>query len=92
MVAYFLSAMEDKEKYNATLQAFFTINTMSIFLIHVFQGHVSVSMVPLMAAALAGTAVGTAGGMAVFRRLTMAGVRKAVHTFMVCAGIYLILT
>ena len=44
MVAYFLSVTDDKEKYNATLQMFFTINTISIFLIHVFQGHVSGSM------------------------------------------------
>lgn len=42
MVAYFLSVTDDKEKYNATLQMFFTINTISIFLIHVFQGHVSI--------------------------------------------------
>ena len=59
MVAYFLSVTDDKEKYNATLQMFFTINTISIFLIHVFQGHVSGSMLPLVGAALAGTAVGT---------------------------------
>lgn len=31
MVAYFLSVTDDKEKYNATLQMFFTINTISIF-------------------------------------------------------------
>ena len=29
MVAYFLSVTDDKEKYNATLQMFFTINTIS---------------------------------------------------------------
>ena len=85
MVAYFLSVTDDKEKYNATLQMFFTINTISIFLIHVFQGHVSGSM-------LAGTAVGTAGGMFLFRRLTMAGIKKTVYIFMICAGSYLLLS
>lgn len=92
MVAYFLSVTKDKEKYNATLQMFFTVNTACIFLIHVFQGHVSASMVPLIAAALAGTAAGTAAGMAVFRKLTMEGIRKAVYIFMVCAGMYLLLS
>ena len=38
MVAYFLSVTDDKEKYNATLQMFFTINTVSVFLIHVVSG------------------------------------------------------
>lgn len=92
MVAYFLSVTDDKEKYNATLQMFFTINTISIFLIHVFQGHVSGSMLPLVGAALAGTAVGTVGGMFLFRRLTMAGIKKTVYIFMICAGSYLLLS
>ena len=92
MVAYFLSVTQDKEKYNATLQMFFTINTASIFLIHFFQGHVSEAMVPVLLAALAGTAAGTVGGMALFRRLTMEGIRKVIYAFMVCAGAYLLLT
>ena len=92
MVAYFLSVTDDKEKYNATLQMYFTINTISIFLIHLFQGHVSGAMLPLVGAALAGTAVGTAGGMILFRRLTMSGIKKAVYIFMVCAGSYLLLS
>lgn len=92
MVAYFLSVTDDKEKYNATLQMYFTINTISIFLIHLFQGHVSEAMLPLVGAALAGTAVGTAGGMILFRRLTMGGIKKAVYIFMVCAGSYLLLS
>ena len=79
MVAYFLSVTDDKEKYNATLQMFFTI-------------HVSGSMLPLVGAALAGTAVGTAGGMFLFRRLTMAGIKKTVYIFMICAGSYLLLS
>lgn len=92
MVAYFFSVTKDKEKYNATLQMYFTVNTASIFLIHVFQGHVSVSIVPLIVAALAGTAVGTVGGMVVFQKLTMEGIRKVIYAFMVCAGMYLLLS
>jgi phage-related protein len=83
---------DDKEKYNATLQMFFTINTVSVFLIHVFQGHVSGAMLPLVGAALAGTAVGTAVGMFLFRRLTMTGIKKVVYIFMMCAGSYLLLS
>ena len=85
-------SVDDKEKYNATLQMFFTINTVSVFLIHVFQGHVSGAMLPLVGAALAGTAVGTAVGMFLFRRLTMTGIKKVVYIFMMCAGSYLLLS
>ena len=52
-----------------------------VFLIHVFQGHVSGAMLPLVGAALAGTAVGTAVGMFLFRRLTMTGIKKVVYYF-----------
>ncbi|MBU5479778.1 sulfite exporter TauE/SafE family protein [Blautia sp. MSJ-19] len=92
MVAYFLSVTDDKEKYNATLQMFFTINTMSIFLIHVFQGHVTTSMIPLVGAALAGTAAGTVSGLFLFQKLTMDRIKKFVYIFMICAGGYLLLS
>ena len=85
MVAYFLSVQMIKKNINATLQMFFTINTVSVFLIHVFQGHVSGAMLPLVGAALAGTAVGTAVGMFLFRRLTMTGIKKSgIYFYDVC--------
>ena len=84
MVAYFLSVTDDKEKYNATLQMFFTINTVSVFLIHVFQGHVSGAMLPLVGAALAGTAVGTAVGMFVSPAYYDRNQKSGIYFYDVC--------
>ena len=90
MVAYFLSVTDDKRTYNATLQAFFCVNTITIFLIHLLRGNVTQQMLPLAAGALIGTALGTLCGFLLFKKLTMHGIKKFVYVFMTVAGIYLI--
>ena len=91
MVAYFFSVTDDKLKYNATLQAFFCVNTITIFCIHLVKGNLTADMLPLGAAALCGTALGTISGFLLFRKLTMKGIKKIIYTFMVCAGFYMVL-
>lgn len=91
MVAYFLSVTEDKQVYNATLQAFFCVNTVALFFIHVFKGNVTADMLPLGGCALLGTALGTLTGFLLFKRLTLTGVRTFVYIFMTLAGLSLLL-
>lgn len=90
MVAYFLSASDDKQRYNATLQAFFFSNTILISLIHLFRGNVTPAMLPLGLAALGGTAAGTFSGFLLFKKLSLPGIRKFVWLFMAIAGLMLI--
>ena len=90
IVAYFLSITDDKNKYNATLQAYFTLTTASIFFIHLARGNVTAQMLPTTAAALVGTALGTAVGFAIFKRLPMKSIKTFIHGFMVIAGCYLL--
>ena len=91
MVAYYLSVTEDKETYDATLQAYFCCTTISIFLIHMFGGNVTAEMIPYGVSALAGTALGTLLGFVVFRRLTLTGIKRFIYVFMTAAGCYLLL-
>ncbi len=91
MVAYFLSVTDDKQAYNATLQAFFCVSTVSLFLIHVLKGNVTADMLPLGASALLGTALGTLAGFLLFQRLTLRGIKRFVYVFMAVAGAALIL-
>lgn len=91
MVAYFLSVTDDKMEYNASLQAYFAVTTITIFAFHLFMGNVTVGMLPLGCAALAGTVAGTLSGMSVFRRLSIDGVKRIVYAFMVVAGIYMLI-
>lgn len=89
IVAYYLSVTDDKNKYNATLQAYFTLTTASIFFIHLIKGNVTAQMLPLTGAALVGTALGTLFGFYIFKRLPMKSIKKFIYAFMVVAGIYL---
>ena len=91
MVAYFLSVTDDKQEYNATLQCYFTITTLYIFLLHFIMGNVTGEILQLSGAALVGLGLGTLAGMRLFRRLSMSHIRKCVCVFMSIAGIYFII-
>lgn len=90
IVAYYLSVTDDKNKYNATLQAYFVLNTIGIFLIHLFKGNVTPSLLPLLGAALGGMALGTTLGFHIFKRLEMDSIKTIIYGFMMVAGFYLI--
>lgn len=89
MVAYFLAVTDDKLEYNATLQCYFCATTIYIFLVHLVMGNVTGQVMQYSGAALVGVVVGTGGGMALFRRMSMAGIRKFVYAFMTVAGLSL---
>lgn len=88
VLAVYFIFFSSKVHLKAGLFSGLAAGAVSVFLIHVFQGHVSGAMLPLIGAALAGTAV----GMFLFRRLTMTGIKKVVYIFMMCAGSYLLLS
>lgn len=88
VLAVYFIFFSSKVHLKAGLFSGLAAGAVSVFLIHVFQGHVSGAMLPLVGAALAGTAV----GMFLFRRLTMTGIKKVVYIFMMCAGSYLLLS
>lgn len=88
VLAVYFIFFSSKVHLKAGLVSGLAAGAVSVFLIHVFQGHVSGAMLPLVGAALAGTAV----GMFLFRRLTMTGIKKVVYIFMMCAGSYLLLS
>lgn len=90
IVSYYLSVTDDKNKYNATLQAYFALTTANIFFIHVFRGNVTAELLPTAGAALVGTALGTLTGFYLFRRLAMRSIKIFIYAFMVAAGLYLV--
>lgn len=91
MVAYYLSVTDDKNTYNATLQAYFCFNTVSIFCIHLLHGSVTAELIPLAACAVAGTGAGTALGFLLFKRMSLARLKQFIYGFMLAAGAYLLI-
>ena len=92
IVAYYLAATQDKREYTATTQAFFIITVISLLAMHLYMGNVTAQVVQVSAVALAGLAVGTAAGLAVFRRLSLGVIKKLVYAFMLAMGLYILIT
>lgn len=92
IVAYYLNALEDKREYTATTQMFFIVTIASLFGMHLALGNVTLEVLKFSAAALCGLAVGTGMGLAVFRRLPLATIKKLVYGFMLGMGLYILIT
>lgn len=91
IVAYYLNALEDKREYTATTQMFFIITTMALLAMHIRLGNVTREVLQFSAAAVAGLAVGTGLGLAVFRRLPLTTIKKLVYGFMLGMGLYILI-
>lgn len=91
MVAYYLSVTNDKMVYNGTLQAFFCILSSMALVMHLAAGNITLQVGYYSLAALAGVIAGAGAGFAVFRRLSLATLKKWVYAFMAIMGIYLII-
>jgi uncharacterized membrane protein YfcA len=89
MVVYFLSVIDDKLEYNATLQCYFCVTTIYIFFVHLLMGNVNAEVMRFGTAALFGLAAGISVGFWLFRRLTMTNLKNLVYGFMILAGLYL---
>lgn len=92
IVAYYLCALEDKREYTATTQMFFILTTLSLLVMHLQLGNITGEVLRISGAALAGLAVGTGLGLAVFRRLPLETIKKLVYGFMLVMGLYILVT
>ena len=59
---------------------------------HLWMGNVDALALQCTGAALAGLAVGTAAGLAVFRALPLEKIKKLVYAFMLVMGCYILIT
>ena len=81
MVAYFLSVTDDKEKYHATLQAYFTIISSFVVLNHLVQGNITEEMISFGFFSIIGMGIGAFAGLKVFDRLSMRGIKIMMYSF-----------
>ncbi|MHB1393326.1 MAG: sulfite exporter TauE/SafE family protein [Clostridia bacterium] len=91
MVLYYMAATDNKEEYNATLQAFFAINLIFKIFISYFLGTITPEIVSLIPIVLIGSAFGTLIGIKVFNHLNSDTVKKYVYLFMAVIGFWYII-
>jgi uncharacterized membrane protein YfcA len=90
MVAYFLSVTNDKEKYHATLQAYFTLIGSFVVFNHFVQGNVTIEMVKIGSISLIGIGIGAFLGLKLFEKLSMKSIKIMMYSFMVISGFYMV--
>ena len=92
IVVYYLAAFQDKKEYTATTQMYFILTSLWLVAQHLWMGNVDALALQCTGAALAGLAVGTAAGLAVFRALPLEKIKKLVYAFMLVMGCYILIT
>lgn len=91
IVTYYLSISEDKREYTATMQTYFVFTILILLAMHWANGNITGQVLQLSLAGYAGLAVGTGCGMALFRRLPLAAIKKLVYGFMLAMGLYILI-
>lgn len=91
IVAYYINAFEDKREYTATTQMFFIFSVVWLLILHTVRGNLDMAVLEVSAVSLIGLAAGTAAGMALFKKLPMAAIKKLVYGFMLVMGVYTVM-
>ena len=91
IVVYYLAAFEDKKEYTAATQMYFILTSLWLVAQHLWMGNVDGLALQCTGAALAGLAVGTAAGLAVFKALPLERIKKLVYAFMLVMGAYILI-
>lgn len=91
MVAYFISVTENKMKYNANIQAFFMINTITVLTIHIIKGNYTSDMIPLLAVSMIGLLFGTIMGMYLFKKMKLKSTKYFICAVMFLSGFYMLI-
>lgn len=91
IVVYYLAAFPDKREYTATTQMFFILTSLWLLGQHLWMGNVTPQVLACTGTALVGLAAGTAAGLAVFRALPLARIKKLVYLFMLAMGVYILI-
>ena len=91
LTIYFISTVEDKREYNASLQGVMAIMAPYQLLLHVLWGNMTVQMLRLSAVAAVCVVVGSMLGFMAFQRLKMPALKRIVYCFMMVFGVYLAL-
>lgn len=92
IVAYYLSALEDKRQYTATTQMFFIISMAELIGMHLLLGNITGQILRISLIVVVGVAAGTGCGLALFKRLNLPTIKKLVYGFMMFMGLYILAT
>lgn len=83
---FYLAATDTKEEYLGTLNAFFSFTVIFNLISRIYNGFLSVSLVPLMGIGIAAILIGCILGSRIVQKINIDMMRKCVYGFMAFAG------
>lgn len=92
VVVYFLSALNDKEEYMATVQTFFFLSAASTLVLKLITGTFGYCSPMWMLFLLVGVAIGNFVGVKTYSKLNADKVRLCVYVFMALSGMWIFIS
>ena len=89
MVLYFISVIEDKKTYLATLQAYFLVNNLYLFVIRSVSGIMPEGTLVSALWGLGGLMIGTFIGGKIFSKIDGKKLKQLVYVVMVLSGLWI---
>ena len=89
MVLYFISVIEDKKTYLATLQAYFLVNNLYLFVIRSVSGIMPEGALVSALWGLGGLMIGTFIGGKIFSKIDGKKLKQLVYVVMVLSGLWI---
>lgn len=92
MALYYSSILDDKEEYIATIQAFFSVTSVSALVTRIVSGQVSVDFLPYVIIGWVLLVSGRLLGKRTFERINGQTLKKIVYIVMIFAGVVNVVT
>lgn len=87
---YYLAATDTKEEYLGTLNAFFSITVIFNLMSRIYNGFLTLSLVPYMVMGIAAILTGSFLGSKIVKRINISVMRKCVYGLMAFAGVVMV--
>lgn len=88
MVAYYDSVIDEPLTYQATIQTYFMLTTLSNIFNNFLCGNVTAKLITPLCITLISCLLGTLVGIKILHKVSMQVIRKLAYAVMICAGTY----
>ena len=87
MAAYYISAIDDKKTYIASLQFMFAFTNVTNLFVRIFNGIFTANLLPVVLLGMLGVTIGKTGGLRILDKVHPGKIKKLVYAFVGVSGL-----